>query len=209
MSQEKTEVIEYYYALASPWSYLGNDELKRLASIFKKTIDPIIIDYDVMFEASGTIPLPKRPPLRKSYRLKELARWSKKRGVELDPEPPFYKGEEEEPDELLAALMVTAIKMTGGDSLELAHAISRALWAENRFPFTESELFSIATELQLKPLELISRARSEEVSQFYRDQTQKAIDRGVFGMPFYIYKDEPFWGQDRLEMLADALSAAG
>ena len=127
--------IEYYFALASPWSYLGNDRLREIAAAHGAVIDPVIVDYDPMFAAAGTVPLPERPPLRKSYRLVELRRWSALRGVPLVPEPRHYRGEVEEPDERLAALMVTAARAAGEDSLALAHAISRALWAEERFPF--------------------------------------------------------------------------
>ena len=71
-----SRVIEYYYALASPWSYLGNALLKEIATRHDVNIDPIIIHYDHMFYAAGTIPLPRRPALRKAYRLVELERWS-------------------------------------------------------------------------------------------------------------------------------------
>ena len=37
--------------------------------------------------------------------------------------------------------------------------------------------------------------------------TREAIGRQVFGAPFYFYRDEPFWGQDRLDLLDAALSA--
>ena len=60
------KVIEYYYALASPWSYLGNDLLRDIATRHGVVIDPFIIDYDRMFAASGTIALPHRPALRKA-----------------------------------------------------------------------------------------------------------------------------------------------
>lgn len=203
------DVVEYYYALASPWAYIGNAKLETIVEAAGKKLDPIIIDYDQMFEASGTLPLPKRPPLRKAYRLIELARWSKKREVPLNPEPPLYTGETEEPDELLGALMVTALKMNGGNSLSFAHAISRALWTEGRFPFTRSELESIATAEGLDYQNLIKNAESEETKQTYINQTKQAVDRGVFGMPFYIYRQEPFWGQDRLEMLEEALNRVG
>ena len=63
-------------------------------------MDPVIIDYDRMFEAAGTVPLPGRPPVRKAYRLIELARWSERRQVPLNPEPQFYRGEVEEPREV-------------------------------------------------------------------------------------------------------------
>ena len=64
-----TRVIEYYFALASPWSYLGNDRLRAIAAAHDATIDPIIVDYDRMFTAAGTIPLPHRPPLAQGISL--------------------------------------------------------------------------------------------------------------------------------------------
>ena len=202
-----TRVIEYYFALASPWSYLGNDRLRAIAAANDVTIDPIVVDYDKMFAATGTIPLPERPPLRKAYRLVELRRWSTWRGVPLVPEPRHYRGEVEEPDERIAALMVTAAKAAGEDSLTLAHAISRALWAEERFPFVRTELLSIATANGYDGPSLLAAADEPETVRLYENQTEQAIARGVFGMPFYIFRGEPFWGQDRLEILEAALAS--
>jgi 2-hydroxychromene-2-carboxylate isomerase len=200
--------IRYYYALASPWSYLGNDRLREIAARHDVTIDPIIIDYDRMFDAAGTVPLPKRPPLRKVYRLIELKRWSEVRGVPLNPEPRFYRGEVEEPDERQAALMVTAAKRAGLDSLRLAHAISRVLWTEERFPFGPEELFGIAAAEGFDGSTLLAAAALPEIERLYTEQTDRAITQGVFGMPFYIFADEPFWGQDRLDLLERALARA-
>ena len=200
-------IIEYYFALASPWSYLGNDRLRAVAAANDAAIDPIIVDYDRMFAAAGTIPLPERPALRKAYRLVDLRRWSAWRGVPLAPEPRHYRGEVEEPDERLAALMVTAAKAAGEDSLTLAHAISRALWAEDRFPFVRTELIAIAAANGFDGPSLLAAAQEPEAVRRYQEQTERAIARGVFGMPFYIFRDEPFWGQDRLEMLEAVLAA--
>ena len=199
--------IEYYFALASPWSYLGNDRLREIAAAHGAVVDPVIVDYDSMFAAAGTVPLPERPPLRKAYRLVELRRWSAWRSVPLVPEPRHYRGEVEEPDERLAALMVTAARAAGEDSLALAHAISRALWAEERFPFVHAELLSIAAENGFDGPALLAAADWPQTARRYEAQTERAIARGVFGMPFYIFRDEPFWGQDRLEMLEAALAS--
>ena len=199
--------IEYYYALASPWSYLGNERLIRIAAEHGARIDPVIIDYDPVFKATGTVPLPGRPRVRKAYRLVELARWSRFRGVPLNPEPRFYRGETEEPDERQAALMVTAAKEAGLDSLALAHAISRALWAEERFPFRPDELLAIAKEEGFDGPALLDAAERPETARAYEEATRRAIRRDVFGMPFYRLDGEPFWGQDRLEFLERALRA--
>ena len=200
------ETLEYYYALASPWSFIGNLKLIEIAAAHNLTIDPIIIDYDEMFRVAETVPLPKRPILRKKYRLIDLKRWADFRKVEFNAEPKFYEGEVEEPNERDGACMVVAAKEAGLDSLRLAHAISRALWAEERFPFTKDELIQIANTEGFDGDELWEKTKDESIVLAYQANTQKSIERGVFGMPFYIVRDQPYWGQDRLELLEHQLN---
>ena len=200
------ETLEYYYALASPWSFIGNSKLIEIAAAHNLTIDPIIIDYDEMFRAAETVPLPQRPILRKKYRLIDLKRWADFREVEINAEPKFYEGEVEEPNERDGAYMVVAAKEAGLDSLKLAHAISRALWAEERFPFTKEELIQIANTEGFDGNGLWEKTKDESIVLAYQANTQKSIDRGVFGMPFYIVRDQPYWGQVRLELLEHQLN---
>ena len=40
----------------------------------------------------------------------------------------------------------------------------------------------------------------------YEANTHEAVSRQVFGAPTYVYKDELFWGQDRLDFLERALA---
>jgi 2-hydroxychromene-2-carboxylate isomerase len=39
----------------------------------------------------------------------------------------------------------------------------------------------------------------------YNSFTQTAIDAQVFGAPTYVVNGEVFWGQDRLDFVAEAL----
>ena len=200
------ETIEYYYALASPWSFLGNQKLIEIADAHNLQIDPIIIDYDEMFTAAKTVPLPDRPILRKKYRLVDLRRWAAFRGVTFNAEPKFYQGEVEEPNERDGALMVVAAKEDGLDSLKLAHAISRALWAEERFPFQKDELIRIADAEGFDGEGLFAKTKDSAIGAAYSANTQKSIERDVFGMPFYIVRGQPYWGQDRLELMEHILA---
>jgi 2-hydroxychromene-2-carboxylate isomerase len=50
-------------------------------------------------------------------------------------------------------------------------------------------------------------AAREQSLELYNRYTQEAIERKVFGAPWYIYENEPFWGQDRLDFLERALAA--
>ena len=48
-----------------------------------------------------------------------------------------------------------------------------------------------------------------EVKARLKAETDAAITRGVFGSPFIIVDDEPFWGADRLDHIAWYLQQGG
>jgi len=84
--------------------------------------------------------------------------------------------------------------------------VGRAIWEQERDVAAESTLMDIAGELGLDALMLARRAATAEIVARYKALTQEAIDRKVFGAPTYIYRDELFWGQDRLDFLDRALA---
>ena len=55
--------------------------------------------------------------------------------------------------------------------------------------------------------ELVERSASDAVSAAYEQNRQDALTADVFGSPAYVLGGEVFWGQDRIELLADALKS--
>ena len=55
--------------------------------------------------------------------------------------------------------------------------------------------------------QLVERSGSEEISAAYEQNRQDALAADVFGSPVYVLEGEVFWGQDRLELLEDALKS--
>ena len=53
---------------------------------------------------------------------------------------------------------------------------------------------------------LIARAQQDDIEQRYRRYTDEAVAAGVFGSPSYVFEGELFWGQDRLDMLEEAIA---
>jgi 2-hydroxychromene-2-carboxylate isomerase len=66
-------------------------------------------------------------------------------------------------------------------------------------------LMAICKQVDLDGPKLLEAAGSESVLAEYRDNTARALAAGVFGSPFYVFAGERFWGQDRLEMLEEAI----
>ncbi len=57
-------IIDYYYALASPWTYLGGPRLDRIAADARVRIDFKPVNLGEVFPDSGGLPLAKRAPQR-------------------------------------------------------------------------------------------------------------------------------------------------
>lgn len=192
------KTVEYYLSLQSPFAYFGHARLVQIAARHAAGIDIHPVNLPKVFAATGGVPLPQRAPERRAYRLVELARWRDYLRVPLNAQPKYFPV-----DERLAAGMVLAVR---SDALGVAGAILRAVWAEERNIADAETLAAIAAEQDLDGAALLERAASEEMDERWEQETQDAIARGVFGSPSYIYRDELFWGQDRLDFLERALS---
>ena len=66
-------------------------------------------------------------------------------------------------------------------------------------------LQEICEKLNLKFEDIKNLALSDEIDAEYKKNSKDAIDQNVFGAPSYVFKNEIFWGQDRLEYLEDAI----
>ena len=196
------KIIDYYFATVSPFAYLGHERLVAIARQHGAMIAMKPIDLGRVFPVSGGLPLAKRAPQRQAYRLIELKRWSEHLGIALNLQPRFFPCNGDP-----AAKWIIAALGEGLDpALRLYAAIGRGLWAEERNIADEATLAAIAGEQGFDAASLAARAGTSDASERYDALTQEAIDRGVFGSPFYIYRGEPFWGQDRLDFLARELA---
>lgn len=196
-----TKTIDYYLTLISPWTYLGSQRLAEIAQKHRAEVRVTPINFGTVFPRTGGLPLAKRAPERQAYRMVELKRWRTHLGVEINLEPAFFPA-----PEITAACMVIAAGEGGGRPLELAQAFGRAVWEQNRNIAEVGTCEAIAAETGHHALDLLAKALDPAVRQRYAEQTEAAIARGVFGAPTYVYKDEIFWGQDRLEFLDRALA---
>ncbi|MGH7122849.1 MAG: 2-hydroxychromene-2-carboxylate isomerase [Stellaceae bacterium] len=196
-----SKVVDYYYTPASPWTYLGHQRFEAIARRHGAAIQYKPVDYGKIFPLSGGLPLGKRPPQRQAYRLVELKRWRDFLNVPLTIQPKYHPVASD-----LAAQLIIAAERAGAPAGPLSFALMRACWAEERNISDADTLAAVATEQSLDGKTLIATARTPEIAMLYEALTREAIDRQVFGAPFFIYEGEPFWGQDRLDFLDQALA---
>ena len=182
------KTIHYYMSPGSPWTYLGHARLEDMAKRHGATVLVKPVDFGVIFPQSGGLPLPKRAPQRQAYRLVELRRWKDFLGLPLVVQPKFFPVDATAAASLIAAAPEEKRMALAGDLLSV-------LWKEDR---------NLADPGVLEEVGAKHGVRSGDRSA-YEAFTQEALKRNVFGAPTYVYNDEIFWGQDRLDFLDRAL----
>lgn len=195
--------VDYYYSHVSPWSYLGAARFYEIAANAGAAINFKPINLGVIFPQSGGLPLGKRPPQRRAYRMMELKRWQAHLGVELNFEPKHFPTNDKP-----AALIAIAAQQAGYDIAPLSLAIMRKCWAEEKDVAEDATLVEAADQCGLDGNALLAASKGKPPQAAYDAFTQEASSRQVFGAPTYIYKDELFWGQDRLDFLERALAGS-
>ena len=107
--------------------------------------------------------------------------------------------------------MVIAGQRRGLPITDLVNAVMRAIWAEDRDVSDPAVLTALARRCGLDGPALLEAAGTGPVREEYGGNTARALAAGVFGSPSYVFAGEFFWGQDRLDMLEEAIvrSATG
>lgn len=198
MSAKTLRVCEYYFSPISPWAYFGHQRLLSLAQQYNIKIDMKPMDNGQVFAASGGVPLAKRAPQRQTYRLQELQRWSDFLAIPINVQPAFFPVSGE-----LASKLLIAAQLTHGTevALNLSTQIMRGLWAEQKNIADGGTLAELADQIDLDGVALLKSAETASVAAEYQRHTQQAIAANVFGMPWYVFEGQAYWGQDRLDFL--------
>ncbi len=198
--------VTYYLTLNSPWSYLGSARFSEIARRHGVTVDVKPARYGDIFAKTGGLPLPKRPPERRAYRMMELRRWREVLGIPIQLEPKHFPSDEAE-----GVRLVIAAKLQGLDAHRLATELGRAIW-ELDGNLADPEVIAAAARRAGLDAVAIRKAgpSAAELDALHERYTAEALASGVFGAPSYVLPSgEIFWGQDRLALLDRALGKLG
>ncbi len=197
-----TKAIDYYFSVNCVFAYLGSQELERIAQHHKAEVRLKPVHLPTVFERTGGLPVTRRSAERQAYRFIEMRRWRDQRGLRLIAEPQFFPV-----DDAPAAHIVLAAKTVGKKPLRLAHAILRALWAEEQNIADQPTLLEIAQRNGEDALGIVAKTRDPAIRDQLMQNTEEAVQIGMFDSPWYVHRGEPFHGQDRLGFLDRALAA--
>lgn len=187
--------IDFYFEFSSPFGYLASEMIEPLAEKHGRAIrwKPFLLG--AVFKREGTQSLVSYP-MKGPYSRRDIERSAAYYGFPYKWPPQF-------PVFTVTAARATlwAQEKAPDKAVPLIHAIYRSAFAEGADIGKPETILAAAKAAGLDPDEVAEGMKSEPIKARLKDENEAAMDRGVFGSPFFIVDDEPFWGVDRLSMM--------
>ena len=188
--------INYYFSTLSPFTYIAGTQLEEIAARHGATITYKPLDIIALFGRTGGLPPKDRHPSRQQYRAQDMPRQARKRGMHLNLHPAHWPT-----NSAPSSYAVIAAQTAGGGDLgALVHALTRAVWSEERDIAQDDVIRACLSASGFDPD--LADSGLLAGAETYAANLEEAVSVGVFGAPFYVVDSgQVFWGQDRLDDL--------
>ncbi|MEZ5667027.1 MAG: 2-hydroxychromene-2-carboxylate isomerase [Alphaproteobacteria bacterium] len=195
--------IEFWFDFSSPYGYLAAQRIDDVAAANGSTVAWRPFLLGALFKLTGSSPLLDQP-LKGDYARHDMARSARRTGVPFRLPDPF-------PFSGVAASR--AFYWLDGSDPSAAVAFAKRAYAA---------IFGAGRDLSKPPavVDVLAdcghdRAAAEAgiadpaVKERLRAAVDSAIERKIFGSPYFLVGDDPFWGVDRLPDLAAWIEQGG
>ncbi|WP_338582142.1 2-hydroxychromene-2-carboxylate isomerase [Pseudomonas sp. MAG733B] len=194
-----SKTVEFYFDLGSPATYLAYTQLPKICEQTDSQLIYIPFLLGGVFKATGNAS-PATIPAKGRYMFQDLDRFAKRYGVTLKYNPHFPI------NTLMLMRAVTGMQLRHPQRFAaFIDCLFKALWVEGRSLDDPATVAAVLTQNGFDPNEVLALTADEEVKAALKDNTEKAVQRGVFGAPSMFVDDQLFFGQDRLDFVFEAL----
>jgi 2-hydroxychromene-2-carboxylate isomerase len=195
----------FYYDFSSPYSYLAAERISGLfaeAGAEQPEWQPISFGH--LLQSTDRTPWSMQPGGPEPGDLEEIQRRAAERGL---PEVRYPKGWPVE-NYSLNPIRAAIYAKESGRVVSFTLACFRQIFAAGRDMSDVDNVLIAAAACELHPNAVLKGIESKSVKEKLRTATERAIERGVEGIPTITVGDELFWGDDRLEEAVQAVTRA-
>ncbi|MGD9814747.1 MAG: 2-hydroxychromene-2-carboxylate isomerase [Hyphomonadaceae bacterium] len=208
--------FDFYFSFRSPYSYLATPQVEDLLARYDldanmRIVLPIAVRIPGFFKNVN----PLWPPylLRDTFRIAQMHnipyRWPRPDPIVMD----IAKGEvaaEQPYIHRVSRMGVAAAR--AGKGFAFVRRAARAIWSGEIDNWHEGDhLANAARDAGLDPVKIASSVETDGddlAEEIARNETAQG-NAGHWGVPLFVFNDEPFFGQDRLDHLIWRMKQAG
>ncbi len=208
--------FDFYFSFRSPYSYLATPLIEKLIARYDmqprmRIVLPIAIRIPGFFKNVN----PMWPPylLRDTFRISQMNaipyRWPRPDPIVMDHATKEVAAEQPYIHHV-SRLGVAAARQ--GRGFEFVRAAAHAIWSGEVDNWNEGDhLAKALNDAGLNAHETLALVRdnAEELDAEIAANEAAQKSAGHWGVPLFVYDDEPFFGQDRLDHLIWRMQQAG
>ncbi len=196
-----TKTIELIFDFVSPNAYLVWQPLRALAARqgAQITITPAFLGG--MHKLTGNAPPFIRDAEVKgknAYASLEMQRFIAKydlRRFKMNPKFPFNS----------VNLLRMLVSLVGDDQIKFIEALTPAIWEEGLDVSDAAAVAAVLTKAGFDAQALAAKTQDAAIKQTLIDSTERAVERGTFGIPTFFIGKEMFFGKERLGQIEEML----
>ena len=192
-----TKKVEFYYDFGSPTAYMAWTQLPKIASNANAKLIYVPMLLGGVFKATGNAS-PAFIPAKGKYMGNDLKRYAKKYAIQ-------YKHNSFFPINTLNLMRGAIAAESLGLNEKYMETIFNGIWVEDLNMGDVSILTQQLKQNDINSDKIIELCQSDEIKNALKENTEKAVERGVFGAPTFFIGNEMFFGQDRLDWVKEYL----
>ena len=189
--------IHFYFDFISPYAWLAFQALPKALEGISHRVHYHPVVFGAMLKHHGQLG-PAEIPGKRDWTYRQVMWQAKQQGTDLQM-PAAH------PFNSLAllrlAVAASGINQQGQPNRYVVETIFKHVWCDGLEATDPERLATLQAHLFSQPGVIFQDPQSAEVKQLLQQQTQQAIDLGLFGVPSMVVNGQVFWGNDALPML--------
>jgi 2-hydroxychromene-2-carboxylate isomerase len=195
--------IDFYFDFSSPYGYLASQKINAIAEKHDRGVNWKPILLGAIFKITGSRPLANMP-LKGDYSVHDMPRFARLLDVPFNMPAKFPIA-----TQAAARAFYWAHDRDPQLARGLALALYHAYFADGRDISDPETVADVAAGRGIDRAQLTAALGEAAVKERLKTEVDAAVARKVFGSPFIIIDDEPFWGVDRLDQVEHWLATGG
>lgn len=195
--------IDFYFEFSSPYGYIASGLIDEFGERVGRQVNWRPFLLGPVWKITGQAPLIDIP-MKGEYSRRDFARSARLHKV-------TYRHPEKFPVGTVAALR-TFYWVNDRDPAQakaFARAAYAAYFADGRDISAAPMVIEVAKECGVDGAALAAALEDPALKERAKREVESAIAAGVFGSPYFVVDQEPFWGVDRMPMLEQWIRTGG
>jgi 2-hydroxychromene-2-carboxylate isomerase len=198
-------VVEFFFDISSPWTYLAFTNIQPMAAELGAEIAwrPILVG-GIFNSINPSVYESRRTPVpaKAAYMLKDIQDWARQAGLKITMPPSVF------PVNSVKAMRGCLWLAPQGKLVAFATAAFEAYWGGDRDIAQDAVLEDLCRSVGVDPAAFFAGIAEPVIKEQLKANTDEVMARGGFGSPtMFVNGGDLYFGNDRLELVRAAVLA--